>query len=176
MVHFKLKGSPAICLVGFMGCGKSTVGRLLAGRLGWAFVDLDAEIERRSGVSIAEIFDGQGEARFRNLEHEALREQLSLALEGRARVLALGGGAFADERNRLRLELGGVSIWLECPVEKLWPRVAALPHRPLARDREAFERLYQERLSQYRLADFTVAAGVDRPEEVVEAILSLPLF
>jgi shikimate kinase len=175
-MHIKLKGSPIICLVGFMGCGKSTVGRLLAERLGWTFVDLDDEIERRAGRSIPDIFEGDGEPRFRNLEQEALEEQCSLAQRGRARVVALGGGAFADPRTRERLELGGVSIWLECPLERLWPRVAEFSHRPLARDRERFENLYNQRLELYRGADFTVAADTDEPAVVVNTILKLPLF
>jgi shikimate kinase len=175
-MHLKLKGSPIICLVGFMGCGKSTVGRLLAERLGWTFVDLDEEIERRAGRSIPEIFEGDGERRFRELEQEALEEQCSLAQHGRARVVALGGGAFSDPRTRERLELGGVSIWLECPLERMWPRVAGLSHRPLARDRQQFESLHGVRLEHYRAADFTVSADTDEPGEVVNAILRLPLF
>jgi len=175
-MHLKLKGSPIICLVGFMGCGKSTVGRLLAGRLGWTFVDLDEEIERKAGRPIAQIFDENGEPHFRTLEEEALREQCSLATQGKARVVALGGGAFANSANRQRLDLGGVSIWLECPVETLWPRVQGLAHRPLARDRGRFEDLYRQRLESYRLADFIVPAGAGEPEEIVEAILKLPLL
>jgi len=175
-MHLKLKGSPIICLVGFMGCGKSTIGRLLAERLGWAFADLDDEIEQRAGRTIAAIFDADGEPRFRELEEQALREQYSMATQGRARVVALGGGAFTNPNNRERLELAGVSIWLECPVERLWERVAENAHRPLARDREQFERLYHQREELYRLADFTVAADSGQPGQVVDAILALPLF
>ena len=175
-MHIKLKGSPVIVLVGFMGCGKSTIGGLLATRLGWTFVDLDEEIERRSGVSIAQLFEREGEPRFRQLEHEALLAQLHLARQGRARVVALGGGAFAEARNREALELGGLSIWLDCPLDLLWQRVSAASHRPLARRQEDFERLYQERLAHYQRADFTVPAGAGPPGEVVEAVLKLPLF
>jgi shikimate kinase len=175
-MHLKLKGSPIICLVGFMGSGKSTVGRLLAERLGWTFVDLDEEIERQTGRTIAEIFAAEGEPRFRALEREALREQCSQAQHGRARVVALGGGAFAEADNRERLELGGVSIWLDCPVDRMWPRVEGQTHRPLARDRAQFEALYRRRLDSYRLADFTIPADTDRPEEILEAILKLHLF
>jgi shikimate kinase len=174
-MHLKLKGSPLICLVGFMGSGKTTVGQLLAERLGWSFVDLDAAIERRAGVSIVEIFEREGEPHFRDLEHLLLREQLALAQKGQARVLALGGGAFVEPRNRDRLEIGGVSIWLECAFETLWTRVASFDTRPLARDRRQFERLLRERTPVYRLADFTVA-GEPSPGQVVEAILKLPLF
>ncbi len=71
----KLKRTPAIYLVGFMGCGKSTVGRALADELGWTFVDLDEEIERKQGATIASIFDTRGEAAFREMECDALRER-----------------------------------------------------------------------------------------------------
>ncbi|HYM12243.1 MAG TPA: shikimate kinase [Bryobacterales bacterium] len=174
-MHLKLKGSPLIALVGFMGCGKSTAGRLLAERLGWQFVDLDEEIERRTGRAVPEIFEQEGEAQFRQLEHEAFVEQQRLARQGRARVVAMGGGAFVESRNRDQLEVTGLSIWLDCPLDELWLRVAKESHRPLARRREDFDRLYQQRLPHYRLADFTVAAS-DAPPRVVEAILKLPLF
>ena len=174
-MHQKLRGAPVIYLVGFMGCGKSTVGRLLAERLGWPFVDLDEEIERRSARPIAEMFDRDGEARFRELEHEALSEQLHLARHGLPRVLALGGGAFAEARNRESMGGEGASIWLDCRLETLWQRVSAESHRPLARDRGRFVALYQERLVFYRSADFTVA-GEGSPQQIVESILGLPLF
>jgi shikimate kinase len=174
-MHLKLKGSPLIALVGFMGCGKSTVGKLLAERLGWQFVDLDAEIERRTGRPIPEIFEQEGEAQFRELEHEAFLEQQRLSRQGRPRVVALGGGAFVEPRNRDQLDVSGLSIWLDCPLTELWERVSSERHRPLARRREDFEQLYRERLPHYRLADFTVPA-VDAPPRIVEAVLRLPLF
>jgi shikimate kinase len=175
-MHLRLKGSPLIALVGFMGCGKSTVGRLLAERLGWQFVDLDEEIERRTSRAIPEIFEREGETQFRQLEHEAFVEQQLLARQGRARVVAMGGGAFVESRNRDQIEISGLSIWLDCPLDELWQRVSQESHRPLARSREDFERLYRQRLPHYRLADFTVAAANDAPLRIVEAILKLPLF
>jgi shikimate kinase len=175
-MHIKLKASPLIALIGFMGCGKSAVGRLLAERLGWTFVDLDAEIESRSGMAIADIFEQKGEPYFRDLEHQTLVEQVGLARQGRPRVLAMGGGAFIEPRNREQLENAGISIWLDCPVDVLWERVSCNSHRPLARRREDFERLYRERLPQYRTADFRVPSGTGAPEDVVEAIVHLPLF
>lgn len=174
-MHIKLKGTPGIYLVGFMGSGKSTVGRLLAQRLGWEFVDLDAEIEGRFGVPIFEIFEREGEPAFRDLEHEALSEQVRLVRRGKPRVVALGGGAFVADRNRDALTTAGVSIWLDGPLEVLWGRVSGEEHRPLARDRAAFQRLLKQRLPSYLQADFRVDAQPEA-EEVVAAILALGLF
>lgn len=175
-MHPKLQETTVIYLVGFMGCGKSTVGRMLAEHLGWAFADLDEEIERRSGMPIPQIFERRGESAFRQLEHEAWLEQWMLAQQGQTRVVALGGGAFVDPRNRDQFQKGGLSIWLDCSLARLWERVSTAPHRPLARDRQQFERLYQERLPHYRQADFTVPADTDQPGEILDSILKLPLF
>lgn len=174
-MHIKLKGTPGIYLVGFMGSGKTTVGRLLAERLGWDFVDLDDEIERRYGAPIAEMFEREGEPAFRNLEHEALSEQARLVRRGRPRVVALGGGAFAAERNREALATAGVTIWLECPEEVLWSRIAHEDHRPLARDRKSFANLLAEREPIYRQADFRVEAQTES-DAIVAAILALGLL
>ncbi len=175
-MHQKLRSAPVIYLVGFMGSGKSTVGRMLAARLGWPFVDLDEEIERCSGLPISKIFEREGEARFRDLEHQALLGQLQQARGGRARVLALGGGAFAEGRNRDSMGGDGVVIWLECSVETLWRRASAGSNRPLARQRDEFERLYRERLPRYQSADFTVSTETGGPASTLEQILALPLF
>ena len=167
----ELVTAPGVYLVGFMGSGKSTVGRMLAGKLGWEFVDLDDEIEKRAGVSIPEIFAVQGEPAFRELESSALREQVKQARERRSRVVALGGGAFVDPGNREALSGAGVSIWLKCPVTRLWERVASERDRPLARDRTAFESLYEKRRAEYARADFTVEDEGEGPEAVVTRIL-----
>lgn len=98
-------------LVGFMGCGKTTVGRLLAQRLGWRFFDLDEELERHQGRTIAQIFAEQGEPYFRQVERALLEETLTGSAE--PAVVALGGGTFAqaDNFDRIRSD-GGVSVWL----------------------------------------------------------------
>src|SRR4051794_16672137 len=90
----KLKRTPGIYLVGFMGSGKSTVGRALAEELGWRFVDLDQEIEQSQGMSVSEIFEQRGEPAFREIETAALRQQVKAIECGRPHVVALGGGAF----------------------------------------------------------------------------------
>jgi shikimate kinase len=172
----KLVRSPAIYLVGFMGSGKSTVGRLLADRLGWSFSDLDCEIETEQQTSIGELFDRHGEDYFRRLETEALRKKLRQVRTGRPIVVALGGGAFTRPENLGLLEGNGVSIWLDCPVESAWRRVQRNSDRPLARDGEQFRRLYETRRSSYAKADYRVEVRSDDPEITVEAICKLPIF
>jgi shikimate kinase len=175
-MHVKLKGSPAFYLVGFMGCGKTTVGRLLANRLKWDFVDLDEEIEREAEAKIVDIFDKFGEASFRALERKALNRQIRHARMGMARVVALGGGAFAQASNREAMEAAGVSIWLKSPIDQLWDRVSDEDDRPLARDREQFEALYREREPSYAEADFTIERNHAAPDQTVDDIQGLSLL
>lgn len=170
----RLKATPGIYLAGFMGCGKSTVGRLLAQKLGWSFVDLDEEIERAQGRKIAEIFETEGQERFREIEAEALRDQVCMVRGGRARVVALGGGAYAQQRNRDRLGEGGVVIFLDAPVETLWERVSGEDDRPLARDSNRFRALYAERRPLYAKAHYSIDADRDQ-EAIVAEILAVGL-
>src|SRR5262245_23576931 len=107
-----------IVLIGFMGAGKTTVGRALAKRLGWTFYDLDDVIEQREQQTIPEIFANSGETAFRQAESAALRDLLQ-ANPGDL-ILALGGGAFVQRQNRALLEqAGAVTILLEAPLEEL---------------------------------------------------------
>ncbi len=175
-MHVKLKATPGIYLVGFMGCGKTTVGQRLAARLKWDFVDLDDEIERKSGTKITKVFEQLGEAAFRAMERQALLEQISFVRRGRPRVVALGGGTFVAPGNREILEQAGISVWLNAPVDQLWERVTHESQRPLARDREAFEKLFEQRGPGYAKSDFTVQAGSDGPDTVVDEILGLSLI
>ncbi len=141
-------------LVGFMASGKSTIGPELAGRLGWKFVDLDAGIELRERKSVPEIFREQGEAGFRRAEMAAL-EEFTSGLKQNS-VVALGGGAFTQERNRELLR-NWPTIFLNAPVEELWRRSQEDGiERPLRRDRAQFSRLYAERLPFYQQATITV--------------------
>lgn len=174
-MDIRLKRTPGIYLVGFMGCGKTTVGRLLAERLGWQFVDVDDDIEARAHTSISSIFERCGEEEFRRLETEAIRRRVLDIEWGCATVLALGGGAYAAEANRQLIAGNGVSVWLDCPFEILKQRVEQEAHRPLARDPEKFAALYEERLPLYLRADYRIVAG-DDPAAVVDAVLALPLF
>jgi shikimate kinase len=172
-MNIKLKLTPGIYLVGFMASGKSTVGRHLAHRLGWNFFDTDAEIETAERMTIGEIFEQRGEPEFRRIEQEILRHHVRWIERGRPAVLALGGGAFAQEANRAFLADRGVSIWLDCPFDVVQRRVAA--HgivRPLARDPEKFQALWSARRPFYELADYRVPVDCDDPDRMVEAILA----
>src|SRR5690242_496565 len=103
----KLKRTPGIYLVGFMASGKTTVGRLLADELGWSFADVDEDIEAARGRSIAEIFDHDGEDQFRKIEQAAIGQRVCEVERGKPMVVALGGGAFAQEANHALLEENG---------------------------------------------------------------------
>jgi shikimate kinase len=172
----KLKNTPGIYLAGFMGSGKSTIGRLLADRLGWHFVDLDEEIEAAAGMRIFEIFETRGEAEFRRLERETMRTRVRGIERGRPTVMALGGGAIVQPENFAMIEDNGITIWLDCPLETVRRRVGDSSHRPLARDPEAFTRLYEERRACYARADYRVSIESDEPAVTVETLLQLPLF
>jgi shikimate kinase len=174
-----LKRTPGIYLVGFMASGKSTVGRHLAHRLGWNFFDTDHEIESAEKMTIAELFDRRGEPEFRRIESEIVRQHVGWIERGRPAVLALGGGAFAEESNRAMLAGNGVTVWLDCPFDTVQRRVAAQHGgalRPLARDPEKFEALWTARRSIYALSDVRVSIDCDEPETAVDAILAHPVF
>jgi shikimate kinase len=172
----KLVRTPGIYLVGFMGSGKTTVGRILADRLGWEFVDLDAEIEAEQKTSIAEIFDQCGEEHFREIETAAIRKRVHRVRAGQPMVIALGGGAFLREENYDLLEDHGVTVWLDCPLELVRKRVESGPDRPLARDPEAFDRLYAARRAGYARADYRIEVCSDDPEAAAAAVEALPIF
>jgi len=172
----KLKRTPGIFLVGFMACGKTTVGKMLAGELGWRFIDIDDDIEAAAGCSINEIFGQKGEAEFRRVEHAAILSRVHSIESGHPTVVALGGGAFVQRNNFELVSANGVSIWLDCPLELLQRRVAQATHRPLARDPEKFAALYESRLEGYGRADFRLEISGDDPQPVLAGILKLPIF
>jgi shikimate kinase len=148
----------AVFLVGFMASGKSTVGRELARRLGWDFVDLDERIEAREGQAVPEIFRDSGEQGFRQAEGRALRELTEL-LE-RNTVVALGGGTFVQPRN-FELLRPWHSIFLDAPLDELWQRsLTDGVERPLRKDdRAEFEALYWQRRPSYTQATVTVVTS-----------------
>lgn len=172
----KLKRTPGIYLVGFMACGKTTVGKHLADELGWAFADLDMDIEAQQGISIAEIFDTRGEQDFRMIESAEIRKRVRDVERGHPLVLALGGGAFVQRDNFELLQENGVTIWLDCPFPIVSARVERARHRPLARDAELFQQLYHERRSVYEQSQFRIEIADDNPAPVIASILKLPIF
>ena len=172
----KLKRTPGLYLVGFMGTGKSTVGRSLADELGWCFFDLDEEIEREQGQTIAQIFSEQGEQVFRELESQVLRRRVSYIESGNPCVMALGGGAFVQSQNWQIIEDNGITVWLDCALERIQSRLGEDKTRPLAADRSAMEKLFEARRPVYARADYRIDANCDDPAEVLRQILRLPIF
>ena len=149
------RGGAAV-LIGFMGAGKSSVGRVVARRLGAEFVDLDARIESAAGRSVQEIFAAQGEGVFRDLEKEAIRQAVSVP----GRVLAAGGGAFCDAANRVLLKGYAPVVFLDASPETVIRRLSRDASRPLfpGGDRAARVReLMARRRPFYREADFAVS-------------------
>jgi shikimate kinase len=160
-----------IILVGFMGTGKTVVGRRLAQRLGWRFIDVDAEIEARSGIPIAEIFAQKGEVHFRELERTVIR---SLIHQER-QVIATGGGAYVAAENRDLLNARGWVVCLTARPEVIYDRVKhRLAKRPLlaaAEDPlERIRRLCAERESAYAQAHACIDASAMSVEEELEAV------
>jgi len=161
-----------ICLAGFMGSGKSTIGTRLARQLGWRFVDLDERIEESAGISIVEFFDRYGEPAFRQLEADQLRAALGRAAEfHESTILALGGGTYAQPGAPEFLRNAGVPvIWLDTPLELLLSRCMTMTGRPLFRDEASFRALYAQRLPSYQLADYRVDSSGDAAAVVAEIL------
>ncbi|MBR2176411.1 MAG: shikimate kinase [Clostridia bacterium] len=168
----KIMKQKNIILCGFMGCGKSTVGSLLAKKNGMAFVDLDSYIEKKEGKTISEIFSDSGEAYFRALEREASKE-LS-AKNGL--VIAAGGGTLTFQENVDVLRENGKIVLLDIPVEVVAQRLVGDTTRPLLNrpDRdEAMKELYEKRLPVYRKAADVIIDGNQSPLQVCMEIMSI---
>jgi len=158
-----------VYLVGFMAAGKTTVARRLAKRLDWRAVDIDDVVERREHLTVAEIFARHGEPYFRVAERAALTEQLGVP----HLVVATGGGTFADPQNRAMINADGISVWLDISLEQAVARLPANGRRPLASDREAFERLYHLRRAAYQQAHIRIDASRQSVDALVEQLLDL---
>jgi shikimate kinase len=158
-----------VYLVGFMAAGKTTVARALAKRLDWRTIDIDEIVEQREHMPVADIFAKHGEAYFRIAERDALTHQLGV----RHAVVATGGGTFVDPQNRSMINADGLSVWLDIPLERALARVPADGRRPLAADREAFERLYHLRRTAYQQAHIRVDAGRQGVDALVEQLMDL---
>lgn len=178
MVKAMYRLKKTIAMVGMMGAGKTAVGTALAKHLKVPFVDSDEEIVRAADRSIAEIFERDGEAFFRDREFEVIGR----LLRGRPAVLSTGGGAFLAERNRAQIAEQGISVWLQAEPELLWQRVRHKTTRPLLRTanpRQTLLDLCAAREPSYRLADLAVESGAGFSVEqmavrVVEALSARP--
>lgn len=161
-----------LILVGFMGTGKTEVGRRLAARLGRVFVDMDAVIEERTGRTIAELFERDGEASFRRRERELVRE-----LAGRKNlVIAAGGGVVLDPDNLRDFERTGVVICLTATAEEILRRVAGQTHRPLLEGGDRLRRireLLERRRPLYEAIERRVETTGLTVEETVARVLDL---
>ena len=165
-----------VVITGFMGAGKTTVGRALANLLGETFIDLDDAVRELEGRGPRELIDEEGEEYFREAETRALRRVLE---GGGAGVLATGGGAWTLARNRSLVEEHGcLSVWLDAPFELCLCRIdteGARDSRPFARDAERAQRLYAERLAAYRQAALRVRVSEGRSAEDLAAEVAAAL-
>ena len=160
-----------IVLTGFMGSGKSTVGPLLAARLGWSFLDVDDVIEAEAGTTIAEIFARHGEAVFRQREQETIARMAA----GDSLVLALGGGAIEHEATRALLLTtpGTLLVHLEVELATTLQRCRGTEQtRPILADQANLAARYQRRLPLYRTAHVSIPVDALTPDEAVDTLLS----
>jgi shikimate kinase len=164
--------APLLVLIGFMGAGKSTIGRLLAQQLACPFIDLDVEIARTHG-SIPELFSSRGESGFRAIEHQHLDVVLSRIRP--PSVLALGGGAFLQPANReLLAHHSATVIFLDASFEVVSARIADSGHqRPLARDLNHLRKLFELRRPTYLLAHHTFEASGNDPAGLLASLVQL---
>jgi shikimate kinase len=165
-----------VVLIGYRGCGKSAVGRELAARLGWPFVDTDVLIERRAGLTIRQIFADWAEQGFRALEAAVIAEVAALDQH----VISTGGGAVLQGGNAVALKRGGRMVWLTAPPEVLWQRIVndwgrpeTRPRMDLAAGLQQVREALRERGPIYKqLADVTVDTTDQPIHRVVERILA----
>lgn len=156
-----------IILIGFMGAGKTTIGKALEKELSMELIDIDSFIEETSGKSIPELFKIGGEDWFRNQESEALKA----ILEGNNRIVATGGGIVEREENFEIMKNGGKVFYLKSTVDKLWTRAGKDPNRPLSKDLTSFRKLFEKRKSLYeKAADVIVETDGKSIEKIVEII------
>ena len=164
-------GQRNLVLVGLMGAGKSSVGRLVAQQLGIPFVDTDVEIERVSRMTITELFAAYGEQEFRALETRVIKR----LLKGGPRVVSTGGGAFINESTRLHVKRGSLSVWLKADLDVLWDRINKRDTRPLLKTenpKQTLENLMNTRYPIYAEADLTVLSLDVGKEIMVKEILA----
>ena len=163
-----MPGIMNVYLVGFMGAGKTEVGRRLAGLLRWTFVDLDCRIAARKGMAIPEIFRVEGEAAFRALESA----ELKCAGEGQRQVVAVGGGCFCSPENRAVIAGTGLSVWLDAPIELLHSRCSPDPgSRPLFSGIGEMAALLERRLPYYAGAQLRIQVAGRSVDDLARQII-----
>ncbi|NLP27094.1 MAG: shikimate kinase [Clostridiales bacterium] len=159
-----------IFLCGFMGCGKSTVGRILANLLGVGYVDMDNYIEETENMTIAEIFEKKGEQHFRMLETKAIE-----ILSQKQMVIACGGGAMLNDKNAEIANKAGVVIFLDVPFNICYKRISGDSNRPLVVNNtvEWLENLYNKRYPIYKANSSISVTTSGTPNEVARNIFEL---
>ncbi|PKA42585.1 shikimate kinase [Rhizobium sullae] len=163
-------GSRNLILVGLMGAGKSSVGRIVAHQLGVPFIDSDVEIERVSRMTISELFAAYGEEEFRALETRVMKR----LLKSGPRVISTGGGAFVNEQTRKHIKKSGLSVWLKADLDVLWERVNKRDTRPLLKTenpKQTLKNLMNARYPIYAEADITVLSRDVRKEIMADEVL-----
>ncbi len=160
-----------IFLVGFMGAGKSTVGKIVAEKLGYGFCDADMYIEEQAGTTITQIFADHGEDHFRDLESESTE---TLASEDN-KVIATGGGVVQRDRNWDAMKAGGITIYLRATIESVWERIKDDNTRPLLQvdnPVDTARELLSKRTPMYEKADIIIDTDNFSPEQVADQVLS----
>ena len=161
--------SKNLVLTGMMGVGKSTIGRSLAKKHSYSFIDVDELIETVEGSSISLIFKNKSENYFRKLENEITL----IELKKKSSVIALGGGAFLNKNIRRTVKNSSVSFWLDVNIEELSRRLKSSKKRPLLNKKnlnETIQKIYIERHKTYNESDFRIKCNFQKPEDIVEKI------
>ncbi len=159
-----------VVLIGMMGAGKTTIGKRLAPRLGLPFFDVDEEIEKAAGMTVADLFESHGEESFRRGEAQVIARLLA----GPPHVLATGGGAIVNPETRALIKEKGISVWLRADVDTIFKRATRRPTRPLLRNEDpqgTLTRLLAAREAFYGEADIVVDSCLGPHERTVEAVL-----
>ena len=160
-----------LTLTGMMGVGKTTIGKILAKRLGYKFIDVDKLIEKKEGLAINLIFKNKGEDYFREIEYEITL----LELKKNNSVISLGGGAFLNKEIRKSTKKFCVSFWLDVPIEKLIKRLKKSKKRPLLFKKkidDTVKKIYLDRKKIYNMTDYKINCGSLKSGEIVSKILN----
>ena len=161
-----------LTLTGMMGVGKSTIGKNLAKKLKYKFIDVDKLIESNEGLSINLIFKNKGESYFRKVESEITLSEL----KNNKSVISLGGGAFLNNAVRKNVKKLSVSFWLDLPISQMVKRLKKNTQRPLLLSKniaETTKKIYDERKKIYNEADYRIKCNSRKPNEIASKILDL---